>query len=176
MEIIESDLRWIGTLGGPLIVMNGLDLNYWKGDLREVDATSSTTDYDRACEVTDWVGAIGVGPGIALVLAMPNETCQYRLDETTEILVRWVWGNNDAEVLAFLRELRVNQPWVPTDIEIIVGTHGLIMFDAVYGGDELRESVEIRIPPGIYGVSTLQYKPNENVNLFLIKLSKLNGS
>ncbi len=73
----RSNLLWVHSNGGPLILLSEHLLNYWDGinppkDGRQIEATfrwgphSAATDYDRACDVSDYMGLLEVGPGAAL--------------------------------------------------------------------------------------------------------------
>jgi hypothetical protein len=92
MEIAETfkPLKWIESTGGPLLLLERALLPYWHGSFGN---TTAATDYDRACEIADYVGAIEVGSGIGVVLGEePFSTTWWRSSEElrNSCIVRWV--------------------------------------------------------------------------------------
>jgi hypothetical protein len=68
-------LRWISSEGGPLILIDRAHLGFWEGDKDVWDGEPSSSgeattfdDYDRACQVNEYVGLIPVGMGEGLIL------------------------------------------------------------------------------------------------------------
>src|SRR5438128_2525114 len=89
-------LRWVQSLGGPLVVLPARHLAAWGGCVRP----RSATDYDRACGVYGYQGVIPAGAGEALVIGdMPLLTAPCRL-AGIRYLVRWLYAPSEAELLA----------------------------------------------------------------------------
>ncbi len=73
-------LLWMESGGGPLLLVPGEYLPFWGGidpptDGRQIVAhfryggdDAPATDYDRACDVDDYLGVIEVGSGCGVVL------------------------------------------------------------------------------------------------------------
>lgn len=71
-------MKWIVSGGGPLIVIDQIHLEYWKGDRNvweeediqemQAEAKHPLDDYDRACQVDSYIGLIDVGEGNGIVL------------------------------------------------------------------------------------------------------------
>ena len=68
-------LTWLGTDFGPLLLVPGEHLSSWEGidppssgrwveaRFRWHDPNDPATDYDRACDVEDYLGLIEIGTG-----------------------------------------------------------------------------------------------------------------
>ena len=172
MNVKDTDIYWIGTLGGPLILMEREALMHWKGDVavgKESDRFEQS-DYERACEVSDWLGSIEVGDRMALVLAMPNETAIFKIDSKSALIVRWIWGESDEQVQGILRDFDFNQSWIDAEANIQCESGELILFDSVIDGRAISDFLIIDVEPGLYTATTLSYQHNKETNLFLIKL------
>src|SRR5438874_13557606 len=111
----ERRLKAIQTDGGPLLVLDSQLLEYWHGvpddyfdNIAPVEDTSMVpSDYDRACEVNDYVGCMTVGPGQGLVLNdEPLITTWWSIPRARSgMFVRLHWAPDEDAVLAALREI-----------------------------------------------------------------------
>src|SRR5438270_663817 len=73
-------LTWMDTELGPLLLVPGEHLSSWEGidppsagrhveaKFRSHDPNDPATDYDRACDIKDYLGLIEIGAGKGLVL------------------------------------------------------------------------------------------------------------
>ena len=71
-------IQWVGTGGGPLLVVPVEVAHHWRGDeatwppTGDVDtiweAVRKDSDDGRACGVADYLGVLACGPGECLVL------------------------------------------------------------------------------------------------------------
>ena len=59
-----ESLIWLESTGGPLLLLEEDLVPYWHGYLSV--SNSSLTDYERACEVSDYLGSIDVPPAVVL--------------------------------------------------------------------------------------------------------------
>lgn len=166
MLILEGNLKWISTLGGPLILMERRDLSFWRGD----DDYEDVSDYEMAGEITDYVGTVKFANRVALVFPMPNETSVVVLDKQTLLLIRWIFADTEDQVKNELLAMDLEQPWVETGVAYQIEGGNLVLFDSVFRGADVREFIETNVEPGTYTVSTLSHQPNETLNLFLIRL------
>lgn len=106
-----DDKIWAATTGGPLIAVAASALEHWSGievpQGRKVQASfrwagpgSPATDYDRACDVVDFVGVIGVAHTAALVLGdAPHATAWWPEAGGVGTFVRLVHFDGEAETL-----------------------------------------------------------------------------
>lgn len=170
----NEKLKWISSLGGPLILMERNALSDWHGseDERDYAKNNHLTDYDRAGEISDYLGVIEVSDSKALVLPMPNETTSVPIDPEHVLIARWIWAESEGDVRETLQKLELEQPWVDSGVMLNFDSGDLILFDSVYSGRDVFDSINISVKPGTYSVSTLSYQPNNATNLFMIELQR----
>jgi hypothetical protein len=172
---IENELKWIKSLGGNLILMPTSLLKFWQGDDERIAFPSPdiVTDYDRACEVVDYVEEISVGNGSALIFGdLPSDTSCISVDSENIIFVRWIWADDEKQVESTLHAFSIEQNWDNTGITTRFESGDLILFDSVTSGENRRDSINVNISSGNYNVITHSHQPNDKINLFLIMLSK----
>jgi len=160
---------WIESGGGPLVVLEGRLLDAWQGTGLHWDPGSGS-DYDRACEVTDWVGVLAVRDGQALILgADPTPTC-IREAPSGVLLVRWIhapqgWRPPDARDL-------LGESW-SEPLAWLVGDSRQVIQDSAYpGGDGSTEQLVMSLAPGRYLVETAEYSPDPEVRMILHRISR----
>ena len=109
-------LPWHDTLGGPHLVIPQEYAAFWEGGQvpsrgRIVEATirynsdEPATDYDRACSVKGWLGAVGVGSGQALVLSGDLMSATYYQPQGgRHFILRWMYADSETELLDFFHD------------------------------------------------------------------------
>lgn len=157
---------WLETAGGPLILLEEDLVPDWRGYLPIPDST--VTDYDRACEVSDYLGTVEVGSRSGVVFGDQPYSATWwhsrKLD--SDLIVRWVCAENDASVVQALTDLS-NRDWERTDVEFEVTRGRLLLFDSAAPGDHIDAFILIELPKGRYVAETLQYDPNKDTSLLL---------
>lgn len=167
MSDSSFQFNWVSGDGGPLILMEQQYLANWEGsdepsNGRIVEANSRWglevgTDYDLACDVEDYLGLINVGDGKALVLGgYELATTWFPLLENQEgILIRWVYGNSESEVIDFAKFLPVEKN--AESIKFVVEDSELVLFVAAESGnDKIYSRLEFSLSKGTYGISTIE--------------------
>ena len=155
-------MDWVETTGGPLLLLAHNNLHNWAG-LQE--------DYERACQIMDYVGKIGVGPAEALVLggeSMP--TALWVGSDGTIILVRWLYAENEGHVKAALEAVdsrRLQQSGLIVDF----GDDHVRLFDSgargATSGSDFAGHIDFRLPDHRVSVSTEEWKPDNQTCLIL---------
>lgn len=176
--------KWIETRGGPLVAMPQSLLREWEGGgrpnrgrivakarSRSGDASEPWTDYERACEVGDYLGFLSVGFGQALVLAEePLRTCFIPRGEGG-VFARWRYGESAEEVDSWLA-VPPSLGFKPgRELFRVQGTPVLV-FDSVFPGTGAPEYLELDLPPGRYRLATLEWKPDERTALLLHSIER----
>ena len=87
--------KWIDSDGGPLILMEARLAPHWTG----VDGK----DYDRACEVNDYLCVLTVGDGQALVFGEEPMSTAWLANRNGGTFVRWSYGESQSAVLETLK-------------------------------------------------------------------------
>jgi hypothetical protein len=170
----ENSLQWIASAGGPLLLLEEHLLSYWRGFNLPKNNPEFVTDYDRACEIDDYIGIIGIDSGYGLVLGDdPCETAWFQFPEIQNgLLVRWIFAENEPAVIDALNNLQ-EADWQKTGVKMHLSNGKLILFDSACEGTNLDEKLQIEISKGWYEVETLLYEPNKQTSLILHRFFQL---
>ncbi len=174
-----ESLKWIQSNGGPLLLLSRSLLSCWNGARSSTDFSddyvydpSFDCHYNRACAVEDYVGLIGVGDGVGLVLDdSPDMTtwCSSNAHgKTAGILIRWEYADSEANVLRHLKDIP-EEVWKPTGITFKVENEPLYLFDSAYAGRNIEEtgSLLINLQADSYEISIAYYQPDAGTRLLL---------
>ena len=189
-------LTWVVSYGGPLLLVPGEHLPSWGGveppaDGRRIEAQfrfsgqdDPATDYDRACDVTGWLGLLDIGAGHGIVLGgEPLDTAWQasaaageRDDDTGGLLIRWVYANNEADVIEALNHVP-KTVWRDEGLVLSVGREPLYLLDAACPGSELEgdDHLKIHLTPGRYSIATAEYEPENHTSLLLHRLARMSS-
>lgn len=161
-----DSLIWLESTGGPLILLEEDLVPYWRGVLPVSD--SSVTDYERACEVSDYLGSIDVASRSAVLFGeQPYSTTWWESrDLGYGIIVRWVCGEDMASVINTLTKFS-NSNWEKTDVEFEVTKGRLVLFDSAFPGTKIETFILVQMPQGSYVGETLHYNPDKDTSLIL---------
>ena len=114
---MEESFEWINSLGGPLILIPHEELVTWQG----IDGSSESgksSDYERAGEVEDELGIIKCGSQQAFVLGDEPHSTAWVAQNDGGILVRWVYGETHAAVIAAVNTPSLIDTLGDTDLEL----------------------------------------------------------
>ncbi len=153
---LAEDLRFVGTDGGPLVLVHEKELEGWRGVLGEDDQyvdEPGDADYWRACVPAGRVieGVRGVR---ALSLEGPIAHAFVPTDDGG-VFLAWQGADSAAGCVAALLA-QPESAWEPTD-ERWESTGPAWLFDANRDGRELdREAwIRVELPPGDHRISVL---------------------
>lgn len=168
-------IKWVSTGGSPLIVIPVEIAHDWRGtetnrplteDVYTVwEAIRADSDFGRACQIADRLGALEVGLGQCLVLSdEPGQTAFLPIEDGG-VIVRSARAELEEEVLRAVEAVPENA-WLATPHRIDVGEGGLLLFDSACAGDELTSTyvgetipwLRMVIPSGTYHVDTTLYQ------------------
>jgi hypothetical protein len=156
-------LLWVRTTGGPHLVIPERYAPAWEGcfapsEGRTVEATfrynpeGPATDYDRACDVSGWLGVIPAGRGQALVLSgYPGRAAYYRWGRR-HFLLRWIYAESETELLDHFHDVHAR---LPVEGEVAFRHPGgkLHLMDSTdLPGRWQVEHMEFELPGGRYRV------------------------
>lgn len=169
MENNNFQFDWITCDGGPLLLIEEKYLQFWEGSEaptngRIVEANfrwglEVATDYDKACDVEDWLGLIDVGEGKALVLGdEPNSTTWLDLKEDEGMLVRWIYADSEKDAIESAKSV-ANNLGKDENIEFVVENTNLVLLAACESwSDEIYPRLKISLPICKYIISTKEFK------------------
>ncbi|MFE2879035.1 Imm21 family immunity protein [Streptomyces roseus] len=145
-------LTWLETEGGPFVVVPRTALPHWSG---------TEGDYDRACEVMDFVGVLAMPDG-AEALVLGDEPLSTAYLPEHRVLVRWYYAESEEGVADIIRAGLASAEWKAGPV---LGTTGeLVMFDAAHFGTEvgtLTDSTALELAAGRYRVDSASIEPND---------------
>jgi immunity protein 21 of polymorphic toxin system len=163
---VSPRLHWITSCGGPLLLLPAEYLDAWEGaeepsDGRVVEAEfrwnldpdAPATDYDRACDVEDYVGIIPVGAGQGLVFPDKLTTTWWPQSPSSGMLIR---GYTDhADLLPTLAALP-EEAWQAELFTFEVGQGPLYLIDSAHPGSAaiLAPHLVLHLLPGNYRIRT----------------------
>lgn len=190
---MSAQIQWIGSGGGPLLLLPVSLLPEWEGadppslgrvvqaKFRTGGSDAPATDYDRACDVKGYLGLLTVGQGVGLVLGGGRfATAWWSVREDRErFIVCREYGEDDLEE-------RINEVLmaVPDDFGEDVGLSfpvsggPLYLFDSAYSGREVGTRAdyrEVRLAPGHYSLTSGFYRPDERTSLLLHRCSLIDA-
>ena len=173
---------WVESNGGPLLLLPEKLLSLWSGTEvptdRHVEAVfrwhggGPASDYDRACDVNEYVGILTVGAGWGLVIGdEPLPTCWISTD-WGGLLARSVYAEDDGAADGALESFPLELPWERRG-EFSAVSSPLRLFDSADpGGDLLMPSTLVDLQPGSYDVAWARYEPNAETAFTFIRLSR----
>ena len=186
---MSTSVQWIGSEGGPLLLLPSSLLSEWEGsntpsqgrvaiaEFRYGDSDAPATDYDRACDVDEYLGLITVGNGLGLVLGNePFATAWWPAQAGNGgMLVCRGYGEDDLEE-------RINEVLmaVPADFGEDLGLRfsvpggPLYLFDSAYSGCDVGTRTayrEIQLGAGVYSLTSGFYRPDDSTSLLLHRCS-----
>ncbi len=135
------------------------------------------TDYDRACDIDDYLGLIVVGEGQGLVLGEGRmDTAWWPGDKGDGgILIRWEYGEPGTDVLQALSHIP-EDIWQPEPLVFTVGEGPLFLFDSAFRGSDVDDGLTndhatVLLPAGEYALATAHYRPDDQTSFVLHRLS-----
>ena len=162
-------MSWLDTQGGPFVVVPASRAASW-GGLRG-SPSDEDSDFDRACDVDDYIGIVRFDGGDALVLGDdPFPTAFLKAPSFGGgYLIRMLWGDSEEEALAAVHDVGASE-WTAEGVVFDAEDGVCTMFDAVYAGDAVPTQSRFRLPPGRYAVETADVQPDESMCLLVHRL------
>ena len=163
--------EWIDC-NSPLLLVARDHLIAWEGtnvpsNGRKVEACfrwnpdGPATDYDRACDIDDYLGVIDVGNGKGIVLGdAPLMTTWLPLPDGG-LVVRWVFAEREEDLISSALNIPIDD-YEDSGISLRISSSSLVLFAACESCEELLESrIEFDVAPGHYQILTCKYDSEE---------------
>ncbi len=171
-----TTFKWITSEGGPYILATRNSALAWLGiqGLSAGDESQYDNDYERACEVNDYVSVIaGTSHEILVVGNGPEDTAWLSRAPDDILLVKWIGADSDQQVWEALQCLDF-ESFETLPISFTVFEPKMFLFDSASRLVDIGDNcLELTFEPGCYGLSVLNYKPNDRLELDLIRLKKV---
>ena len=167
-------MKWIQSSGGPLVLIERRLMPIWRGvfgysEEDRTDTTTSTTDYEIACSIKEYIGVIDTPKIKAIILGdMPLSTAVWR-SRGISFLVRAFYMENGADINAIMNNYI---EYVDKNIieltKIYIEFGDLIIFDSALSGQSKSfDSLNFPMAAGNYNVITCAYQPNKETSLLI---------
>jgi hypothetical protein len=145
---------WI-SCNSPLLLVAKDELRAWEGtDVpsqgRMVEARfrwnpdGPATDYDRACDVDDYLGVIAVGNSNGIVLGDEPLMTTWLPLKDSGLLVRWVYADNEEALLAAAHRIP-NDAFEDSGFHLAVGNSPLVLLAACESSKDKRTCRVLKI-------------------------------
>jgi hypothetical protein len=164
-------IKWEHELRYTLILLQEGSLNSWRGD----ESAKTPSDYERACDIDDYIGIIKSGGRDVLVFGdMPMLLGWKNVDPSTLIIYRWISAENIEEISKELEKIDISI-FESVSNEIDVVDNNLIIMEAAQTGVEGQiTGSKATLIPGKYSVFTEEYHPNKETHFILHLLKRKN--
>nr|WP_297385328.1 Imm21 family immunity protein [uncultured Roseateles sp.] len=160
------NLQWINSAGGPLVCTSPAAGRAWRGALGS-SVGEALSDYERACDQLDYVGAIACGPSQVLVLGDEPLQSAFVVKDEGVLVVRWVSCVSSERAASAIAQLPSRLPNIEEPTKFRLDDRGLIMFDAALGGIDPAVCTGVDLKPGVFTVTTERYT-SEGAYEFLV--------
>jgi hypothetical protein len=174
---MEPSMKSIKSGGGPLICVERVLAGSWLGTSGNSLAlglgTGDASDYERACAVQDYLGALKLKKGMALILGdMPLETMIWHSrGHSPPLIVRVFYMDPGVDVTSRLEvhgELDFSDPAESIDVD--VKSEQMLVFDSAIAGAKYDDGfLQFDLPPGTYRVLTKQFEPDDRTSVLVHK-------
>jgi hypothetical protein len=135
------------------------------------DPKGPATDYDRACDVSGWLGVIPVGRGQALVLSGDKTSAAYYHWRRGHYLLRWLYADSETELLDHFHDVHAQLPVEEEAMFRHPGGLVYLMSATDLPGRWLLPHTELSLPRGRYRVWT-SHSETEKMYIIIHKLKR----
>jgi hypothetical protein len=185
---IMDKLNWIGSTGGPLILISDKSYGLWSGILKrdsylnnkieEADdfLNADEADYGKACSIQGYLGVVNIGDDTALILGdEPLLTTVIYSTDKMVIIARWYYGENDELVDNYLNTIDLNSidNW-ELSLTFKLNSDRQYLFDSACSETMINKKangfLHLDIKQGEHKIWTTIYEPDSTTRLIIHKL------
>lgn len=148
---------WISSAGGPLVCAGPSAAALWRGDSSSSN-NGAMSDYERACEQSDYLSVIPCGSRHVLVLGDEPLQSTFAFREGQPIILRWVSCLSMEIAVSAAARLPDELPEIEDAKAYSIDDPSLVMFDAAMTLANPLQSITLAIIPGAYMVRTERYQ------------------
>ncbi|MCU7725226.1 immunity 21 family protein [Actinoplanes sp. KI2] len=166
---LEVEMRWIKSLGGPLILLPRDAVRRWTGAYGpggEEDWDEDDTEYWRISEeVTDFAEAVDVAGASALVLA--NGSSPTTFVEGERLFVQQLAKGSEPDVVGAVLRLLPSIAWQHATEWVCEGPS--LLFDSARFGPEVGpgDGLAVDLTPGRYELRSAYRQPDATADVFV---------
>jgi hypothetical protein len=171
---MKNSLDWIKSGGGPLVCIERGNAAQWLGvggtNFGNGIHTKFSSDYERACDVQDYLGVIPLNTGFAVVLGdMPLETRVSYGTGDVPFIVRIFYADQGVDVVEKLNDLTILDEIDPVEsVNVEIREREIVIFDSAYSFSEVGDAyLSLDFQPGKYIVVSKLFEPDERSSLLI---------
>lgn len=177
--IMGREIKWIGSDGGPHILIERRFLHIWKGESDE-DFERARQYYEEAGLIEDYIGELNIGSGKCIIISDDVPVSTWLPDGSTGgVIVVANYINDDGidyEILA--EEINKIPDALYHDINLTcqVIDQELYLFPACdFGAGWMYEYMKVNLEPGYYIIKLAEEYIFRNSSFRLFKFSREKG-
>ncbi len=156
-----TDLAWIESGGGPLVLMAEGVRAAWRGQ-HPTPGRSDATDYARACGVHEDVGVIPLGEAHVVVLGDEPDRTALLPHSGDVFILRWRWAPSGPTLLsALMGEIQRLAYDESVAFRTRPGRH--VLFDSAYEGANPDTCLVVDLDVDHYIIGTALFAPDAGV-------------
>ncbi|MFM2056150.1 MAG: hypothetical protein RLY71_535 [Pseudomonadota bacterium] len=159
-------MNWIYSVGGPLVCASPVAAKKWGGIVHS-SVAQTESDYDRACNISDYIGSVPCGTFHVLVLGDEPLQSTFVVKSEEVMVVRWVYCVSEVQAIEAMCGIPDELPVLEEPFRFCLSDRGLVMFDAALDGVDSTGCASVDVMPGIFTIITQKYKM-EGVYEFII--------
>ena len=163
-----TDLTWIESGGGPLVLMAEGACVHWRGQ-QPSHELPETTDYARACSVQGDVGVIALGGAQVVVMGDEPDRTALLPRSGGLLILRWRWAPSEQTLLsALMGEIDRMAFDEPVAFRTRPGRH--VMFDSACKGREPGACLVVDLDADHYAIGTAVFEPDPGICVLVHRL------
>ncbi len=165
-----EECDWISTNGGPLLIISSSLVPLWRGNETTRDHNLKT-DYDRACQVSGYIGTVDVAHGQAVVCGeQPFMSTWWHESASEGMIVRWVCADGEDDITSLLSNKDVID-W-EDDFTIFNNfSDSIHIMDSSRSGFDTEDKLVVLLNRGIYKIETCLLNLNPRLEFILHRFS-----
>ncbi|WP_436776916.1 Imm21 family immunity protein [Yinghuangia sp. YIM S09857] len=174
----QGALRWVESMGGPLVVVPVSALEHWAGCSESWGEDGVHDDYDRACDIEGYAGVLGVGAGGAQALVLGDNPATSCFVPALRVFVRQ-FGGTAAELPAAAEAVLTDPTATWEDCGVWETDGDAVLMDSVTAGNApaveypngggFPEQAPVPVPAGRWQVDAT-HQDTESVTITLVRL------
>ncbi len=169
-------MKWIASEGGPLICATMSEVRKW-GGIDESSVGQSSSDYDRACEVTEHLSVIPCDKSEVLVLGGEPAQSAFIHTRCGVAIARWIRCSSAEAAASLLAAVPDGLPQIEEPKLFLLGEGGeLVMLDSAFSLADSPRIETVELSPGHYEVSSETFAKRGSFEFWIHRFKKVGST
>lgn len=157
---------WINSAGGPFVVMEEGKASLWKG------VNGSSSDYDLACQTSDYVEKLYLHDTEILVLGDEPLQTAIAFSDDRQLIVRWKWADSEPDVQNAIEKIDFDTVHFIEKITVDWKSQPLVIFNAADEFDP-AQCLEFSTRENKAKISTFIHQPTSTTSLLVHSIDSI---